>query len=40
MKKGDKRGAMMLLKKKKMYEKEITKIEGSQMNMEQQVMVC
>lgn len=38
MKKGDKRGAMMLLKKKKMYEKEITKIEGSQMNMEQQII--
>ncbi len=38
MKKGDKRGAMMLLKKKKMYEKEITKIEGSQINMEQQII--
>ena len=38
MKKGDKRGAMMLLKKKKMYEKEIAKIEGSQMNMEQQII--
>lgn len=38
MKKSDKRGAMMLLKKKKMYEKEIAKIEGSQMNMEQQII--
>ena len=38
MKKGDKRGAMLLLKKKKMYEKEIAKIEGSQMNLENQII--
>lgn len=37
-KKGDKRGALLLLKKKKMYEKEIIKIEGSQMNIEQQII--
>lgn len=37
-KKGDKKGALLLLKKKKMYEKEIIKIEGSQMNIEQQII--
>ena len=37
-KKGDKRGALLFLKKKKMYEKEIIKIEGSQMNIEQQII--
>lgn len=37
-KKGDKKGAMFCLKRKKMYEKEIDKLSGMRMNLEQQMM--
>ena len=33
---GDRKGATLLMKKKKMYEKEISKLEGMQMFIEQQ----
>ena len=36
MKRKDKRGALMHMKRKKMYEKEITKIDAVQMTLEQQ----
>ena len=37
-KKKDKRGAMAALRKSKMYEKELTKLDGQSMMLEQQVM--
>ena len=37
VKKGDKRGAMMHLKRKKMYEKEVAKMDAVQLTLEQQV---
>ena len=36
-KNGDKNGALVCLKRKKMYETEIAKLEGSRMNLEQQL---
>ena len=36
---GDNRGAIVLLKKSKMYEKELAKLEGQQMMLEQQQMM-
>lgn len=36
-KQGDKSGALVCLKRKKMYENEVTKLEGSRMNLEQQL---
>ena len=36
-KQGDKAGALICLKRKKMYENEVTKLEGSRMNLEQQL---
>ncbi len=36
LKKGDKKQATLLMKRKKMYEKEISKLEGMSMFLEQQ----
>ena len=36
LKAGDKKGATLLMKRKKMYEKEMSKLEGMQMFLEQQ----
>ena len=36
---GDNRGAIVLLKKSKMYEKELAKLEGQQMMLEQHQMM-
>jgi len=38
MKKGNKRGAMMALKKKKMYDKQVTSLQNTLMNLETQKM--
>ena len=38
--KKDKNGAMMCLKRKKMYDNEITKMEGIQVTLETQVFLC
>lgn len=38
IKKKDKRGALILMRRKKMYQKEISKLDGSIMNLEKQII--